>query len=144
MLLNLRRFRGPLHRRVYAALKSAIAAGRLAPGARLPSTRALAADLGVSRNTVTLAYEQLVAEGYVVPHNRSTMSVALGLPMQMMPALSDPQIDDCPRLSAYGQRLTNGPGMPPATSYASRPGIRYDFRYRRPATPEFPRENRPA
>jgi len=140
MLLNLRRFAGPLHGRVYAALKSAIAAGRLPPDARLPSTRALAADLGVSRNTVTLAYEQLVAEGYVVPRNRSTMSVASGLPIETSPALSDPRPDDCPRLSAYGQRLTKDLGMPPASTYASRRDIRYDFRYGRPAIHEFPRE----
>ena len=70
MLLNLQEADGPLHRRIYDALKSAIHAGRLGPGARLPSTRTLATDLDVSRNTVTLAYEQLVAEGYVVSRNR--------------------------------------------------------------------------
>jgi len=48
-----------LYRRVYRALKSEISAGRLRPRSRLPSTRALALDLGVSRNTVMLAYEQL-------------------------------------------------------------------------------------
>ena len=60
MLINLRGT-GPLYRRVYHALKSNIHAGRLAPASRLPSTRSLAADLGVSRNTVMLAYEQLIA-----------------------------------------------------------------------------------
>jgi GntR family transcriptional regulator / MocR family aminotransferase len=63
MLLNLREAKGPLHRRVYLALKTKIRAGGLGPAARVPSTRALARDLGVSRNTVTLAYEQLAAEG---------------------------------------------------------------------------------
>ena len=76
LLLNLRGTRGPLYRRVYHALKSAIRAGRLGPAARLPSTRALAADLGVSRNTVMLAYEQLQAEGYVLSRDRSTTRVA--------------------------------------------------------------------
>lgn len=56
----------PLHRQVYDGLRDAIVAGRLAPGARLPSTRALAADLGVARNTVALAFDQLRTEGYVV------------------------------------------------------------------------------
>lgn len=55
----------PLHRQVYDGLRDAILARRLPPGARLPSTRALAADLGVARNTVTLAFDQLRAEGYV-------------------------------------------------------------------------------
>ena len=56
----------PLHRQVYDGLRDAILQGRLAPGARIPSTRVLAADLGVARNTITLAFDQLRAEGYVV------------------------------------------------------------------------------
>lgn len=55
----------PLHRQVYDGLRDAILAGRLPLGSRLPSTRALAADLGVARNTVTLAFEQLRTEGYL-------------------------------------------------------------------------------
>ena len=105
MLLNLQEADGPLHRRIDDALKSAIHAGRLGPGARLPSTRTLATDLDVSRNTVTLAYEQLVAEGYVVSRNRSTMSVASGMPPRPPPESVRPSRKDRPRLSAYGQRL---------------------------------------
>lgn len=56
----------PLYRQVYDGLREAILAGRLRPGERLPSTRTLAAELGVARNTVVLAYEQLRTEGYVV------------------------------------------------------------------------------
>ncbi|HEU4699580.1 MAG TPA: PLP-dependent aminotransferase family protein [Gemmatimonadales bacterium] len=56
----------PLHQQVYEALRSAILAGRLRPGARVPSSRALAADLGIARNTVLLAYDQLRFEGYLV------------------------------------------------------------------------------
>ncbi|WP_415949581.1 PLP-dependent aminotransferase family protein [Streptomyces sp. KLOTTS4A1] len=48
-----------------AALREAVRSGRLAPGTRLPSSRALSADLGVSRGLVTEAYEQLTAEGYL-------------------------------------------------------------------------------
>src|SRR5262245_33033985 len=59
MLLNLREESGPLYRRVYLALKTKIRAGGLGPATKVPSTRALARDLGVSRNTVMLAYEQL-------------------------------------------------------------------------------------
>ncbi|WP_143890474.1 PLP-dependent aminotransferase family protein [Tepidimonas alkaliphilus] len=55
----------PLHRRLAETLRRAIADGRLAAGARLPSSRELAQDLGVSRNTVVAALEQLAAEGYV-------------------------------------------------------------------------------
>ena len=46
------------------ALRDAVQAGRLAPGVRLPSSRDLAADLGIARNTVADAYGQLVAEGW--------------------------------------------------------------------------------
>lgn len=52
-------------RSLQAALREAVRSGRLAPGTRLPSSRDLAADLGVSRGLITEAYEQLVAEGYL-------------------------------------------------------------------------------
>ena len=55
----------PLYRQVYEGLRDAILAGRLARGARLPSSRALAADLGVARNTVLQAFDQLRSEGYL-------------------------------------------------------------------------------
>ncbi|MFD8233936.1 PLP-dependent aminotransferase family protein [Streptomyces sp. NPDC059696] len=52
-------------RSLQAALREAVRSGRLTPGTRLPSSRDLAADLGVSRGLVTEAYEQLTAEGYL-------------------------------------------------------------------------------
>ncbi|MCX4992496.1 MULTISPECIES: PLP-dependent aminotransferase family protein [unclassified Streptomyces] len=52
-------------RALQAALREAVRSGRLAPGTRLPSSRELAGDLGVSRGLVTEAYEQLTAEGYL-------------------------------------------------------------------------------
>ncbi|WP_312512414.1 PLP-dependent aminotransferase family protein [Massilia sp.] len=55
----------PLFRQLYARLKDAILRGALAPGARLPSTRTLSRQLGVSRQTVLAAYDQLTAEGYL-------------------------------------------------------------------------------
>jgi GntR family transcriptional regulator/MocR family aminotransferase len=55
----------PLHRQLFDALRQAILSGRLRPGTRLPSTRVMASDLGVARNTVMAAFEQLVAEGYL-------------------------------------------------------------------------------
>ena len=57
--------RGPLHAQLTRALKSAVFAGRVSEGARLPATRQLARELGLSRNTVLAAYEQLRAEGFV-------------------------------------------------------------------------------
>jgi GntR family transcriptional regulator/MocR family aminotransferase len=54
---------GLLYSQVYRALRRQILSGRIRPGSRLPSTRWLASELGISRNTVLLAYEQLIAEG---------------------------------------------------------------------------------
>ncbi|MGZ4442364.1 MAG: MocR-like pyridoxine biosynthesis transcription factor PdxR [Nocardioidaceae bacterium] len=56
---------GGRRERLEAALRAAIRDGRLAAGDRVPSTRALAGQLGLSRGTVTAAYDQLVAEGFL-------------------------------------------------------------------------------
>ncbi|MFC7329558.1 PLP-dependent aminotransferase family protein [Marinactinospora rubrisoli] len=58
------------------ALRDAIRDGRLAPGTRLPATRTLAGELGMARGTVTAAYEQLVAEGYLSARRGSGTVVA--------------------------------------------------------------------
>src|SRR5260221_8744339 len=55
----------PLYRQLYERLRAEILAGQLEAGARLPSTRVLASELGVSRNTTALAYELLLLEGYI-------------------------------------------------------------------------------
>ncbi|MBO1335368.1 PLP-dependent aminotransferase family protein [Streptomyces sp. VRA16 Mangrove soil] len=59
-----------------AALREAVRSGRLAPGTRLPPYRALAADLGVARNTVADAYAELVAEGWLTARQGSGTRVA--------------------------------------------------------------------
>jgi GntR family transcriptional regulator/MocR family aminotransferase len=58
------------------ALRDVVRTGRLGPGTRLPSSRALAADLGVARNTVAEAYSQLVAEGWLTAERGSATRVA--------------------------------------------------------------------
>ncbi|GLV55564.1 GntR family transcriptional regulator [Dictyobacter sp. S3.2.2.5] len=55
----------PLYKQLYERLRAEILSGQLEAGARLPSTRTLASELGVSRNTTALAYEQLLMEGYI-------------------------------------------------------------------------------
>ena len=55
----------PMHRRVYNSVRTAILSQQLRAGDRLPSTRDLAHDLGLSRNTIMAAFQQLIAEGYV-------------------------------------------------------------------------------
>ena len=69
----------PLGHQVQEALRSAIRSGRLRPGERLPSTRQLADQLGVSRGLAVSVYEQLLAEGYVVSAVGSGTRVADGL-----------------------------------------------------------------
>ncbi len=58
------------------ALRSAVRAGVLAAGSRLPASRALAEQLGVSRGTVSAAYDQLIAEGYLEARHGSGTTVA--------------------------------------------------------------------
>jgi GntR family transcriptional regulator/MocR family aminotransferase len=67
---------GPLRRRLRDLLREAIGSGRLGPGARLPSSRTLAADLGVSRGVVVDAYAQLTAEGFLVSRPGCATTVA--------------------------------------------------------------------
>jgi len=57
---------GPLFQQVYRALREAVFSGSARPGDRLPASRTLARDLGISRNVVLVAYDQLIAEGYAV------------------------------------------------------------------------------
>ncbi|HUA18389.1 MAG TPA: winged helix-turn-helix domain-containing protein [Bryobacteraceae bacterium] len=66
----------PLQRQIYYQLAAAIRSGAAGSGARLPSTRMLAKLLGVSRNTVLAAYEDLAAEGLVCGERGSGMRVA--------------------------------------------------------------------
>jgi GntR family transcriptional regulator/MocR family aminotransferase len=80
----------PLFRQLYQALREAALSGQLAAGVRLPPTRALAAELGVSRNTVLNAYEQLLAEGYLVGRVGSGTYVAPDLPDALLEARARP------------------------------------------------------
>src|SRR5256885_11337247 len=70
----------PLSQQVYAAFRQAILDGRLGAGDRLPASRVMAADLGVSRNTALAAIEQLVSEGYLETRRGSGCYVAQSLP----------------------------------------------------------------
>src|SRR5262245_14417318 len=69
-----------LQRQVYSAVRRRILDGLLEPGTRLPSSRGLADDLRVSRTTTLLAYEQLLAEGYLKTRRGSGTFVAEELP----------------------------------------------------------------
>jgi GntR family transcriptional regulator/MocR family aminotransferase len=70
--------RTPLAAQIYSAIRDGIENGRLASGARLPSWQDLATQLGVSRGTVRVAYERLVAEQFVLGHGPAGTRVAEG------------------------------------------------------------------
>ena len=74
----------PLYYQLCDGLRSAILSGRLTAGTQLPSTRALASELDVSRNTVVNAFEQLRAEGYVEGQVGSGTYVSSVLPDDML------------------------------------------------------------
>ncbi|MBV9229857.1 MAG: PLP-dependent aminotransferase family protein [Chloroflexi bacterium] len=109
----------PLNRQLYDRLRIAILAGQLGAGTRLPSTRTLAGQLGVSRNTVCIAYEQLLAEGYVDSHVGYGTSVTRLVPEQLLTVQPAPHIPEAThdtaghvRLSRRGELIAQTPAMP--------------------------------
>jgi GntR family transcriptional regulator/MocR family aminotransferase len=87
------RARVPLQAQIATSIRHAILRGQLTPGTRLPSSRAMASELSVSRTTTVLAYEQLASEGYITTRSGSGTFVSLDLP------------DDGPRTPAASRRL---------------------------------------
>src|SRR6185503_750486 len=69
-----------LQQQLYSSIRGSIVEGRFGADGRLPSTRSLSAELGISRTTVLLAFEQLHAEGYIVPRRGSGNYIARALP----------------------------------------------------------------
>lgn len=108
----------PLYQQVYERLRTAILNGQIPAGARLPSTRTLAAALGVSRNTILNAYDQLTAEGYILGVEGSGTVVASLLPETLLSIGAAPtsQPDKIPTanlgLSERGLAYTQAPPMP--------------------------------
>jgi|ERR1035438_5905639 GntR family transcriptional regulator/MocR family aminotransferase len=78
-----RKISKPLHRQIYDSYRAAIANGSLRPGQRIPSTRVLASEIGVSRFPVLNAYAQLLAEGYLESRVGAGTVVTSSLPEQL-------------------------------------------------------------
>ena len=99
-------------KRIYDMLRAQIADGSLPAGSLAPSTRGLAAELAVSRTTVTAAYEQLAAEGYLLTSSGRAARVAT--PVAVTTPSSVPRgrrSRAAPALSDFGRRLQDT-GMP--------------------------------
>jgi GntR family transcriptional regulator/MocR family aminotransferase len=135
----------PLYQQLYRHLQAAILTGELPGGLKLPSTRALAERLSVSRNTVLNAYEQLLAEGYVESTGGSGTYVARVLPEQLLAApggrAAQPSAAGAanpPRFAARARRVLAAPRFSadaPADGGRPRP-----FRFGVPALDAFPHE----
>jgi GntR family transcriptional regulator/MocR family aminotransferase len=123
-----------LLRSLHGQLRAAIIEGRLQAGVRLPASRALAQSLSVSRNTVVLAYEMLVSEGYLVTNASAGTSVADVRPKQakQKAVLDNGEPDH--RLTRFWQNIGR-----PEIKDDNRP-VRYDFRPGNPDMSQFPFE----
>ena len=128
----------PLYAQVAEEIRQAILQGRLKPEQKLPSSRALAESLGISRITVTQSYDQLIGEGY--------LETSKGSGTYVCPQLSDEWLSDLAKeqslqnderllssLSDYGHSL-----IKVDNSEVLEPIAEISFRYGNPATEQFP------
>jgi GntR family transcriptional regulator / MocR family aminotransferase len=108
--LGLERTSGrPLHEQLETALREYVRAGRLPPSAKLPSSRALAQSLGISRGVVLEAYSQLIAEGYLVSSRGAPTRVAA------MPSIERPPVPASSLEPACRHRFD--PGLPDLAAF---------------------------
>lgn len=132
----------PLYMQLYEGLRSAMLSGRLRPGQRLPSTRAFASDLGISRNTVSQCYAELEAEGYLSGRHGSGTFVSTELPRE--------EQQDVQPFAGAGTALRDRPlarprarwVRPPVPAARAEAGTRivFDFDPGQGAWDAFPRE----
>jgi GntR family transcriptional regulator / MocR family aminotransferase len=104
-----RRSPHPIHRQIYDAFRSAIVRRNLSSGQQIPSTRALAAELSISRIPILTAYAQLLAEGYFESRVGAGTFVSRSLPNEPSPSVS---------------RNTSPPAIPPRPRRLSRASLR--------------------
>lgn len=135
----------PLYRQLYDRLRAQILSGQLEMGARLPSTRALASELGVSRNTTALAYELLLLEGYLESRVGAGTRVARPRPAQRYQASHKADEQDTTEtsgvraagLSRRGQLLANTASLQDGDAGQDSDGTRI-FRVGQPDVASFP------
>lgn len=117
----------PVNRQIYQIIREAVLAGMLPAGLQLPSSRDLAKELGMSRKTVTHAYEQLIAEGYIETRHGAGSFVADTVPDQISELpLEDkvnPSAGASKGLSKRGQQLVSNAGVSDLQWGAFMPGV---------------------
>lgn len=128
----------PFYRQLYEGVRAGILSGRLPARTRLPSTRAVAAELGVSRTTVVAAFQQLLAEGYLQGRTGSGTFVAPSLPDELLGVQAEArgtedQVRSGRGLSRRGEAMAATP-----VSAARDRGLPGAFRPGVPAYDEFP------
>lgn len=129
----------PLQQQLMTGIRSSVVRGLLRPGAPVPSVRALAEQIGVSRNTVILAYERLIAEGYLSSAPGRGTFVSSLLPEECLRASP-------PAVPVRGAATLPNPAKTglcsPGVAAPDRPADRWaiDFRLGRPAAEAFPRD----
>jgi GntR family transcriptional regulator / MocR family aminotransferase len=117
----------PLAGQLYEQLRLAITTGRLQPGDKLPPSRQLAGQLGISRHTVITAYDRLAAEGYIEGHAGGGSVVAAAMRAQPQPARRAAALRPARRFEGWVPYF-----QPP------RPGYRFDLRPGLPDPALFP------
>lgn len=129
----------PMYRQLYNRLRAEILAGQLEPGARLPSTRVLANQLGASRNTIALAYELLQMEGYIESRVGDGTRVARLQPEHLLHVTTQPANPLTEALGRRGQIFVKTPS--PGDLYANQSSAGANlFRVGEPDVTHFPYE----
>src|SRR5271169_5571219 len=136
---------GVLYDQIYRALRGNILKGRLSAGARVPATRDLSLELGVSRNVAIMAYRQLLDEGYLTTRIGAGTFVARELPRHLTTVAARrrprPARPPAPiHLSAYARRVREASHGTQFTWEPRRDVLPYDFRYGPPSFTDFPHE----
>ncbi|MBK8985306.1 MAG: PLP-dependent aminotransferase family protein [Chloroflexi bacterium] len=116
--------RYPLYAQLYRQIAALILGGELPAGTKLPPSRQLAVNLGVARVTVTQAYEQLQAEGYIAGRIGAGMFVTEGLVNALLPKREEKR-PFTPTFSHWGERVMAA--EPEVESAAARPAIDFGF-----------------
>lgn len=129
----------PLQLQLFQAVQREILEGRLTPGTRLPSSRTLARQLQVARNTVLLAYDRLIAEGYLETRQAEGTFVSDAIPEDALCWSAGGKVaDHAPSPGASPPRLLPRRFAAPLLYERRKERIDLDFRIGRPDPASFP------